>query len=220
MRKTMASTRSVHFIDSETISKQIFAPARYNLPLFLCKKLNVHSTPVGNSTKQQCSSDQEKTTLLQRMAKYHINELTKDLPQIVATVGERTWLQHHSIREKNPYHGITAYKRNIFLSPRFLMMNSFGFAKAPIAFNRYFGTSCPRRDVDTAAKFVGASLATIGVGGSGLGIGTVFGALIIGYARNPTLKQQIFSYAILGFALSEAMGLFSLMMAFLMLFAF
>uniref|UniRef100_A0A182RT73 Uncharacterized protein n=1 Tax=Anopheles funestus TaxID=62324 RepID=A0A182RT73_ANOFN len=78
MRKTMASTRSVHFIDSETISKQIFAPARYNLPLFLCKKLNVHSTPVGNSTKQQCSSDQEKTTLLQRMAKYHINELTKD----------------------------------------------------------------------------------------------------------------------------------------------
>merc|ERR1712168_894630 len=33
-------------------------------------------------------------------------------------------------------------------------------------------------------------------------------ALIIGYARNPSLKQQLFSYAILGFALSEAMGLF------------
>uniref|UniRef100_A0A182NZQ3 ATPase protein 9 n=1 Tax=Anopheles epiroticus TaxID=199890 RepID=A0A182NZQ3_9DIPT len=91
---------------------------------------------------------------------------------------------------------------------------------APNTFSRHLSTSCPRRDVDTAAKFVGASLATIGVGGSGLGIGTVFGALIIGYARNPTLKQQIFSYAILGFALSEAMGLFSLMMAFLMLFAF
>ena len=38
--------------------------------------------------------------------------------------------------------------------------------------------------------------------------------------RNPTLKQQLFSYAILGFALSEAMGLFCLMMAFLLLFAF
>merc|ERR1712128_414307 len=46
------------------------------------------------------------------------------------------------------------------------------------------------------------------------------GSLIIGYARNPTLKQQLFSYAILGFALSEAMGLFCLMMAFLLLFAF
>ncbi|KAF9790226.1 hypothetical protein SFRURICE_010886 [Spodoptera frugiperda] len=52
------------------------------------------------------------------------------------------------------------------------------------------------------------------------GIGTVFGSLIIGYARNPSLKQQLFSYAILGFALSEAMGLFCLMMAFLLLFAF
>lgn len=54
----------------------------------------------------------------------------------------------------------------------------------------------------------------------GAGIGTVFGSLIIGYARNPSLKQQLFSYAILGFALSEAMGLFCLMMSFLLLFAF
>ena len=51
------------------------------------------------------------------------------------------------------------------------------------------------------------------------GIGTVFGSLIIGYARNPSLKAQLFSYAILGFALSEAMGLFCLMVAFLILFA-
>nr|CAD7406574.1 unnamed protein product [Timema poppensis] len=56
--------------------------------------------------------------------------------------------------------------------------------------------------------------------GQRAGIGTVFGSLIIGYARNPSLKQQLFSYAILGFALSEAMGLFCLMMAFLLLFAF
>ena len=54
----------------------------------------------------------------------------------------------------------------------------------------------------------------------GVGIGLVFGGLILGYARNPTLKQQLFSYAILGFALSEAMGLFCLMIAFLLLFAF
>ncbi|KAG9490325.1 hypothetical protein GDO78_005941 [Eleutherodactylus coqui] len=32
--------------------------------------------------------------------------------------------------------------------------------------------------------------------------------LIVGYSRNPSLKQQLFSYAILGFALSEAIGLF------------
>ncbi|XP_055715033.1 ATP synthase lipid-binding protein, mitochondrial [Phlebotomus papatasi] len=85
---------------------------------------------------------------------------------------------------------------------------------------RSFQTSSVTRDIDSAAKFIGAGAATVGVAGSGAGIGTVFGSLIIGYARNPSLKQQLFSYAILGFALSEAMGLFCLMMAFLLLFAF
>uniref|UniRef100_A0ACB8EMH6 ATP synthase F(0) complex subunit C2, mitochondrial n=1 Tax=Sphaerodactylus townsendi TaxID=933632 RepID=A0ACB8EMH6_9SAUR len=84
---------------------------------------------------------------------------------------------------------------------------------------RKLQTSAISRDIDTAAKFIGAGAATVGVAGSGAGIGTVFGSLIIGYARNPSLKQQLFSYAILGFALSEAMGLFCLMVAFLILFA-
>nr|YP_001648555.1 ATP synthase F0 subunit 9 [Chondrilla aff. nucula CHOND]YP_001648611.1 ATP synthase F0 subunit 9 [Halisarca dujardinii]YP_004123487.1 ATP synthase F0 subunit 9 [Halisarca harmelini]ABW76575.1 ATP synthase F0 subunit 9 [Chondrilla aff. nucula CHOND]ABW76603.1 ATP synthase F0 subunit 9 [Halisarca dujardinii]ADT81738.1 ATP synthase F0 subunit 9 [Halisarca harmelini] len=75
-------------------------------------------------------------------------------------------------------------------------------------------------EILSAAKFVGAGAATIGAAGSGAGIGTVFGNLIIGYSRNPSLKQQLFTYAILGFALSEAMGLFCLMMAFLLLYAF
>ncbi|XP_048667803.1 ATP synthase F(0) complex subunit C2, mitochondrial [Marmota marmota marmota] len=85
--------------------------------------------------------------------------------------------------------------------------------------HRRFQTSTISRDIDTAAKFIGAGASTVGVAGSGAGIGTVFGSLIIGYARNPSLKQQLFSYAILGFALSEAMGLFCLMVAFLILFA-
>ncbi|NXQ26967.1 AT5G1 synthase, partial [Alaudala cheleensis] len=64
---------------------------------------------------------------------------------------------------------------------------------------RPFRSSALCRDIDTAAKFIGAGAATVGVAGSGAGIGTVFGSLIIGYARNPSLKQQLFSYAILGF---------------------
>jgi F-type H+-transporting ATPase subunit c len=71
-----------------------------------------------------------------------------------------------------------------------------------------------------AAKLIGAGLATIGVAGTGAGIGIVFGSLITGYSRNPSLKQQLFGYAILGFALSEAIALFALMIAFLILFTF
>jgi F-type H+-transporting ATPase subunit c len=70
-----------------------------------------------------------------------------------------------------------------------------------------------------AAKIIGAGIATVGVAGSGMGIGTVFAGLITGYARNPSLKQQLFTYAIMGFALSEAIALFALMIAFLLLYA-
>ena len=56
--------------------------------------------------------------------------------------------------------------------------------------------------------------------GSGAGIGIVFAGLMTAVSRNPNLMKQLFVYAILGFALSEAIALFGLMMAFLILFAF
>merc|ERR1712183_1024038 len=46
-----------------------------------------------------------------------------------------------------------------------------------------------------------------------IGIGLVFAALINAVARNPSLRGQLFSYAILGFAFVEAIGLFDLMVA-------
>jgi F-type H+-transporting ATPase subunit c len=71
-----------------------------------------------------------------------------------------------------------------------------------------------------SAKLIGAGLATISLAGSGVGIGLVFSGLISGIARNPGLSKELFIYAILGFALTEAIALFGLMMAFLILFGF
>ncbi|CAH7691015.1 ATP synthase subunit 9 [Phakopsora pachyrhizi] len=70
-----------------------------------------------------------------------------------------------------------------------------------------------------SAKIIGSGLATIGLAGAGVGIGIVFHGLITGTARNPAIRNQLFSYAILGFALSEATGLFALMMSFLLLYS-
>jgi len=70
-----------------------------------------------------------------------------------------------------------------------------------------------------AAKIIGSGLATIGLSGAGAGIGLVFGSLIEATARNPSLRPQLFQYAILGFALAEATGLFCLMIAFLLLYS-
>ena len=67
-------------------------------------------------------------------------------------------------------------------------------------------------------KCVGAGMATTGVAGAGVGIGVIFGSLVQGFAKNPKLKKDLFVYALLGFALTEAIALFALMMAFLILF--
>lgn len=69
-----------------------------------------------------------------------------------------------------------------------------------------------------AAQKIGAGLATTGLTGAGIGIGIIFGSLLFGVARNPTLQNDLFRIAILGFALTEAIALFALMFAFLILF--
>ena len=71
----------------------------------------------------------------------------------------------------------------------------------------------------TAAKYIGEGLACSGLIGAGAGIGLIFSSLISSTARNPQVRNQLFSFAILGFALAEATGLFALMIAFLVLFA-
>lgn len=71
----------------------------------------------------------------------------------------------------------------------------------------------------TSAKVLGAAIATVGVAGSGVGIGIIFGCFFVAVAKHPAIEKTIFPYVILGFALSESMALFSLMMAFLLLYS-
>ena len=69
-------------------------------------------------------------------------------------------------------------------------------------------------------KMIGTGLSTISLGLASVGIGLIFAAYLGGVSRNPNLQAQLFGITILGFALAEAMGLFSLMVGFLLLFAF
>lgn len=68
------------------------------------------------------------------------------------------------------------------------------------------------------SKMIGAGLATIAISGAGVGIGCVFAGLIVGVSKNPAVEKTLFVYAVLGFALTEAIALFGIMMAFLILF--
>ena len=69
-----------------------------------------------------------------------------------------------------------------------------------------------------AAKMIGAGLAVIGMLGSGIGIGTIFGSFITAVGRNPAARGDVFPSTMLGFALVEAIALFALVVALIILF--
>ena len=69
-----------------------------------------------------------------------------------------------------------------------------------------------------AAKLIGAGLACIGLAGVGVGIGNIFAAFITAVARNPAAQAKVFPFTMLGFALVEAVALYALLIAFLVLF--
>lgn len=69
-----------------------------------------------------------------------------------------------------------------------------------------------------AARMIGAGIAVIALMGVGVGIGNIFSSLIGSIARNPGARDQVFGIGILGFALTEAIALFALLIAFLILF--
>jgi F-type H+-transporting ATPase subunit c len=69
-----------------------------------------------------------------------------------------------------------------------------------------------------SAKALGAGIAVISLLGVGIGIGNIFAALIGSVARNPAARPQVFGIGILGFALTEAVALYALVIAFLILF--
>jgi ATP synthase F0 subunit c len=65
---------------------------------------------------------------------------------------------------------------------------------------------------------IGAGLAVIGVIGAGVGIGNVFGAFIQAVGRNPAARGDVFTMTMLGFALVEAIALYALVIALVILF--
>jgi F-type H+-transporting ATPase subunit c len=70
-----------------------------------------------------------------------------------------------------------------------------------------------------AAKYIGAGLACLGMGGAGVGVGVIFANYLAGALRNPSAADGQFARLIFGFAVTEALGIFSLLVALLLLFA-
>jgi ATP synthase F0 subunit c len=71
-----------------------------------------------------------------------------------------------------------------------------------------------------AAKLIGAGLAMIGTIGAGAGIGVVVNGAVQGIARNPDASGVVQTNMILGIAFAEAVAIYCLVVALLILFVF
>ena len=68
-------------------------------------------------------------------------------------------------------------------------------------------------------KYIGAGLATIGLGGAGIGVGHIAGNFLAGALRNQSAAPAQMANFFVGVAFAEALGIFSFLIALLLMFA-
>ena len=68
-------------------------------------------------------------------------------------------------------------------------------------------------------KYLAAGIALIALGGVGNGLGRIFSSLVSEVSRNPGATKTLFTYALIGLALTEAIALYVLVLVFIMMFS-
>ncbi len=74
-------------------------------------------------------------------------------------------------------------------------------------------------NLETMGAFIGAGLACIGMGGAAVGVGNVAGNYLSGALRNPSAAPSQVAMLFIGIAFAEAFGIFSFLVALLLMFA-
>ena len=68
------------------------------------------------------------------------------------------------------------------------------------------------------AKLIGAGIAVLGLNGAALGVGRIFSSLLDSISRNPSVKDDLTKFAFIGAGLTEALGIFALLITILIFF--
>lgn len=66
---------------------------------------------------------------------------------------------------------------------------------------------------------VGAAIALMSVGGVAQGIGQLFAALVSGTSRNPSIKDELFTYTLIGMGFLEFLGIVCIILSVLFLYS-
>ncbi len=70
----------------------------------------------------------------------------------------------------------------------------------------------------TTFKYIAVGFMAFGMVGAAIGVANIFSSLLNSIARNPSCQQEMQKLAFIGAGLAEAMGLFSFVIAILIIF--
>merc|ERR1711920_1172665 len=65
------------------------------------------------------------------------------------------------------------------------------------------GLGAPLAKRHAGVSVLGCAIAMVAVGGCAQGIGQLFAALVVGMARNPSMKEDLFTYTLIGMGFLE-----------------
>merc|ERR1712203_725286 len=72
---------------------------------------------------------------------------------------------------------------------------------------------------NAGVSVLGCAIAMVAVGGCAQGIGQLFAALVVGVARNPSMKEDLFTYTLIGMGFLEFLAIVVILIAGLLLYS-
>merc|ERR1712232_984565 len=81
------------------------------------------------------------------------------------------------------------------------------------------GLGAPLGKRHAGVSVLGCAIAMVAVGGCAQGIGQLFAALVVGMARNPSMKEDLFTYTLIGMGFLEFLAIVVILIAGLLLYS-
>eukprot|EP00929_Paragymnodinium_shiwhaense_P039837 TRINITY_DN2086_c0_g2_i1.p1 TRINITY_DN2086_c0_g2~~TRINITY_DN2086_c0_g2_i1.p1 ORF type:complete len:131 (-),score=35.90 TRINITY_DN2086_c0_g2_i1:120-512(-) len=81
------------------------------------------------------------------------------------------------------------------------------------------GLGAPLTKRNAGVSVLGCAIAMVAVGGCAQGIGQLFAALVVGMARNPSMKEDLFTYTLIGMGFLEFLAIVVILIAGLLLYS-
>lgn len=121
-----------------------------------------------------------------------------------------TFARHNPLHQSSPHSSITSLlpgRKNAALS-----------ASSPHRSYQPYGQPMGVRHEASLAT-LGAAIALMSVGGVAQGIGQLFAALVSGTSRNPSIKDELFTYTLIGMGFLEFLGIICIVLSVMFLYS-